>query len=359
VTVLISEKGGTLKESVRKIFECFDKNIDYKRGFFLKPNIVFPVNEKSGEITRPKVVRAVIEVLRERAGEAEIVIGEGTAAGTIPLENFRVSGFLNLSKQAHVPLLDLNEVERIGIKWKYGRIDLPGIIFERNYINLPILKMSSAAVISGAMKNQKGLLSVGMKKKFHKMGLHDPIAELARVVQPTLTIMDAFNVFKKDVLMAGDNLYEIDKTAIDLLGMNEPEYLSLARQYGLGSDKYRVLKGDVPKIRIRKKETDKYKKWLRMRLWSNPRACSMCRLNLINLKRIRLKNLDHAFSTYLKLLKHSIKGAEFVFGSDPKFSPTYEKVICIGNCTKKLAQEKGYAHIPGCPPSEEEMVKYL
>lgn len=359
MTVLISEKSDTLKESVRKIFECFDKNIDYKRGFFLKPNIVFPVNGKSGEITRPKVVRAVIEVLRERAGEAEIVIGEGTAAGTIPLENFRVSGFLNLSKQAHVPLLDLNGIERIGVKWKYGVIDLPQVVFERNYINLPILKMSSAAMISGAMKNQKGLVSVRMKKKFHKMGLHEPIAELAKIVQPRLTIMDGFNIFKKDVLIAGDNLYEIDKAVVDLLGMEEPEYLMLARQYGLGGDDFRVLRGDLPRIRIRKKETEKYKKYLRIRLWSNPRACSMCRLNLINLKRIRLKNLDHAFSTYLKLLKHSIKGAEFVFGSYPKFSPSYEKVICIGTCTEKLARENGYAHIPGCPPSEEDMVKYL
>ena len=359
MTVSFSEKNDTLKESVKKIFECFDKKINYNRGFFLKPNIVFPVNGKSGEITRPEAVKAVIEVLKEIAGGAEIVIGEGTAAGTVPTDNFRVSAYLDLAKEANVPLLNLNEVERIGVKWRYGIIDLPKIVFEKNYINLPILKKSSAATLSGAMKNQKGLISDRMKKKFHKMGLHEPIAELAKVVQPSLTIMDAFNIFKKDVLVAGDSLYEIDQAIVDLLGMKEPEYLMLARQYGVGNDGFRILKGDLPRIRMRRNITDEYKKYLKIRLWSNPRACSMCRLSLIKLKKVRPKNLKHSFSMYLKLFKHSIKGAEFVFGSEPKFIPTYKKIICIGNCTKRLAQEKGYVHIPGCPPSKEDITRYL
>ena len=166
--VLITKEEKDIKKSLRKIIETFEEKLDFSKGFFLKPNIVFPVSEKSGQLTRHKVVKGLIEVLREKDSGVEIVLAEGTAAGSNPEENFRISGYSQLASDLGVDLLDLNKVEHVKVKWKHGIIQLPKLAFEKTYINLPILKTSSAAGISGAMKNQKGLLTPNMKKGFHK-----------------------------------------------------------------------------------------------------------------------------------------------------------------------------------------------
>lgn len=360
MAVFVIKEQKNIRKSISEIFNKFEKVIDYTKGFFIKPNIVFPVLPGSGEITRPDVVRAVIEVLRERYGKVDIVIGEGTAAGTIPIDNFKISGFLNLAKELKVELIDLNEVERISMKWKYGLIEFPKIVFERVYINLPILKLSAAAIISGALKNQKGLLSPDMKKKFHKLGLHDPIAQLAKVIQPDLTIMDGFNFFKREnIFIAGDNAYETDGLAIKLLNIDEPEYFKIARENEIGSDDFLLKEHNSLQLNSNKYKVEKYKEYFNIRLWSNPRACSMCRLTLYDIKKCPMKDIKYSLQMYLKLSKYILKGVDFIFGSKPEFEANSKNVICIGDCTKRLAQKKGYKHIPGCPPTKEEMIKCI
>jgi len=334
--VLITEEGKDIKKSLRKIIETFEEKLDFSKGFFLKTNIVFPVSEKSGLLTRHKVVKGLIEVLREKDSGVEIVLAEGTAAGSNPEENFRISGYSRLAKKLGVDLLNLNEVEHVKLKWKYGTIQLPKLAFEKTYINLPILKASSAAGISGAMKNQKGLLTPNMKKGFHKLDLHEPI------------------------LISGNNTYEIDTLAIKLLGTNEPDYIKISRDIGVGTDDYISLGNDIGNIKSNfKYKPEEFKKFFRIRLWSNPRACSMCRFLFHDITRFPPNNLRYTIGMYIKLLKYAFTGAEIVFGSDPEFKRKHTKVICIGNCTKKLAKENSYVNIPGCPPTKEEMLKYL
>jgi uncharacterized protein (DUF362 family) len=360
MSVVIERENKNIKVSIRNLFDQFERKMDFSKGFFLKPNIVFPVLSHSGEITRPEVTRALVEVIREKNSRADIVIGEGTAAGTIPLENFQVSGYSLLANELGVELLDLNKVEKVELPWKYGTIELPKIVFEKNYINLPILKLSAAAIVSGALKNQKGILSPRMKKKFHRLGLHDPIAQLANLIQPHLTILDGINFFKKDnILVAGDNAYEVDATAIRLLNIQEPEYFRIAREIGIGRDEFELSGYSAVPFAPGTYRVHKYKEYFNVRLWSNPRACSMCRLTLYNVKNMPLKDIKYTYKMYLKLMKFIITGADFVFGSKVEFSARSKNVICIGNCTKKLAEDNEYTHVPGCPPTKEEMIKYL
>lgn len=70
--VFIAKEQNNTKKAVRRIIEAFQDKLDLSKGVFLKPNIVFPVREKSGEITRHAVVRAVIDVLRELNSNVDI-----------------------------------------------------------------------------------------------------------------------------------------------------------------------------------------------------------------------------------------------------------------------------------------------
>ena len=58
-------------------------------------------------------------------------------------------------------------------------------------INLPVLKGHCQTTITCALKNCKGCLPDSEKRRFHALGLHKPIAALAAVLKPALTIVDS------------------------------------------------------------------------------------------------------------------------------------------------------------------------
>ena len=358
MSVLITDGSQNQKSALHRIFDTFLTDEDAARGIFIKPNIVFPVREESGEITPPTLVKALISVLRERYSNIEIILGEGVAAGCDPQENFFASGYADLAHELNIPLLDLHEGERITVEWKFGTLKLPKVVFEHTYINLPILKPSSACVISGALKNQKGLLSPALKKRFHRMGLHEQIAELNLAVKPSLTIMDCRIFFGRDKFISGNNCGEIDATACSLLGIEEPEHVQLSRNARLFTTGYSVT-GDEIKVkgvssRPSKKE---FKSIGRLRLWSNPQACTMCRYLFRDVQRNILNRRNLATAT--KLLPYTIKGAEIIMGSNAQWRKEYDTVICVGSCTRRVAKEGDYIYIPGCPPTPDDLNKNL
>jgi uncharacterized protein (DUF362 family) len=358
MAVILSDGHKTLQDSIQYILNTFLTDLDCTRGIFIKPNIVFPVKPSSGEITSPSLVKTLITTLRERFRNIDIIIGEGVAAGCDPRENFQVSGFAELADELIVPLLDLHSTERKTVAWKFGKLELPCVALERTYINLPILKPSSACVVSGALKNQKGLVLPAMKKQFHRLGLHEQIAELNNVLQPSLTIMDCSRFFGRNVLISGNNCGEIDATACDLLGIEEPEHVQLSRSARVFTPGYSV-KGDEIKIRraVDRLKVKQFKRFGRLRLWSNPQACTMCRYLFRDIQNNLLKPENLLVGE--KLLVHSIKGAEIIMGSDPQWRKEYDTVICIGVCTRRVAKEGGYIYIPGCPPSLSDLNKNL
>ncbi len=356
--VLLSNGRSNIQETVHQILDTFLSDIDCTRGFFIKPNIVFAVKPSSHEITSPVIVRILISAIRARYPNTHIILGEGVAAGCDPLENFNTSGYTQLARELNVPLVDLHRADRQTVAWKFGRLELPRLALDYIYINLPILKSSNACVISGALKNQKGLLLPAVKKQFHRHGLHEQIAELNLAVQPTLTIMDCSNFFGPNTFISGNNCGEVDSTACNLLGIDEPEHVQLCRKNRVFASGYSVT-GDRLKIKrpSMRPKIKQFKRLGRLRLWSNPLACTMCRRIFHDVEMDVLKRQNFVMGA--KLMAHSIKGAEIIMGKDPQWRKEYRTVICIGDCTRRVAKEGGYIHIPGCPPTLDDFKNHL
>jgi hypothetical protein len=178
-------------------------------------------------------------------------------------------------------------------------------------------------------------------------------------IQPDLTILDASNLFKDDILIAGDSTYEIDSLVVRLLGISEPGYLESRRNIGINPSP-EILGERLEGLHVKPlKEHGDYRSLLRLRLWSNPRACSMCRFLLQDVARYKKGDPISSCLSTVKLGKLAITGAELVYGFDPVVRPQYGKVICIGDCTKKLAKERGYVHVPGCPPQRRDFIDRL
>jgi len=96
-----------------------------------------------------------------------------------------------------------------------------------------------------------------------------------------------------------------------------------------------------------------FKRLGKLRLWSNPQACTMCRYIFRDIQRNAIKPQNLLAGA--KLLTHSIKGAEIIMGKNPQWRKEHGTVICIGACTRHVAKEGDYIHIPGCPPTPEDL----
>ena len=358
VFIARSDKG--IEVALQRIILRFLKADDLERGIFLKPNIVFAVNDRSGEITRRVVVEQVISILRAMNPAVDIVIGEGVAAGANAQENFAVSGYADLAQRLRVPLVDLEESKTVDVDWKYGKLALPAMALKRTYISLPILKLNSAAGISGAMKNQKGLVRSATKKQFHRMGLHGPLVELNRIVQPYLTIVDCATQFKGALFLAGTSTVELDSHIIDLLQIAPPENVRLAREQ-ISASQPTTAEGDAPyKPRTRHKNSNRpFRRFFRLRIWAGAGACSLCRRRLIEIKSPAALFRRSGLLTALKLIGYIVTGADIIIGSDARPVPDSHRIICFGECTRPIALDGDYTYIPGCPPRTQEIANSL
>ncbi|MBT4174754.1 DUF362 domain-containing protein [archaeon] len=333
-------------------------SIDYtpkKKKILLKPNIVGPKDENSHVITNPKVLIALIEYFKDY----EIVIGEGSVAGTDTKLCFKSAGYEEIAKKYNVKLLDFNVCERKKVKWKYGELSLPKILDTHEYINVAKMKTHLQTTVTLAMKNQKGLLSPLDKKEFHKSGeINAKIAALNEVIKPDLNVIDAIDCMEGNgpgaegtkitinKLLASTDVYAIDNAALKIMGIpiNKVKYMK--------KQEYETI-GILSEHRF--KMPDEYYHKLGLRMWFNS-SCSGCNHNIMT----AIKTLPkYPFKTIKFLFLVTFGKLNIIAGPDYSKLPKKGKIICVGTCTKKLAKEKGYFHIDGCPPKVEEIIKWL
>ncbi len=210
----------------------------------IKPNLV---NASPHPVTTPAILcGSIISWLRDHFSNP-VIIAEGT--GDIhmnTMEVFDALGYVSLSAEMNVPLVDLNEEETILLSHSRNTIfpefHMPAIAMDSYIISVPVLKAHSLARITGTLKNMMGFApprfyqadSRWKKSEFHKH-MQQSIRELNRFRTPDLTIMDATIGLSRyhlggpqcdppvNTLMGGTDPVEIDREAAKLLGFDWTE----------------------------------------------------------------------------------------------------------------------------------------
>jgi len=324
-----------------------------KNKIFIKPNVVNIRKPGTGVITHPRVVEALLKYF----SGYEVVIGEGSIIGKDTKEVFEKTGYAGLADRYGVQLMDLNDAERVPIQWKYGTIKIPKILKTHEYINVPTMKTHIVTKVTIALKNQKGLLSVTDKMRFHKMGLHQPIKEFAEVVKPDLTVVDGVICVEGDgpglsgrtkkmgLVIAGTDMIEVENVCCQIMGFDVEEIAHIPA----------VRIGEIRGLSIEEVR----KPFLRARpfhkkfnVYYHPfDACSGC----INSVGEGIRSIRSPLKLAKLLYWGILRRTDFVAGLNPVLPKVTDRVICVGNCAAKFAEQYDLPLIKGCPPNPDDV----
>ncbi|MFH1097837.1 MAG: DUF362 domain-containing protein [Candidatus Desantisbacteria bacterium] len=338
----------------------------------LKPNIVMPAKPSTAIVTHPAIVEATINLLRD-AGIFDISIVEEPAIGIDVQKSFQVSGYTELAKRMGVSIYGFDDLEKVEIEWPYGKLSIPRIFLHADlYINLPKIKTHSYTTVTLSIKNQKGLVSSQLKKYIHTLGLHKPLIELAKVIQPHLVIMDGICAMegegptqgkskKLNALIVGTNMLECDIVASNLMGIDayKVAHLAYGINEGLG-EKEPVITGDSISSLMKQFASAnlEYSRRLNVYAWHNPAACSSCMNSFHRAIKEAILNPKWWLPFVSRFAWYALFGKiNILQGKNASIPPRLGWNVCFGTCTHKLAKEKGFAFVPGCPPVVDDVLK--
>lgn len=319
----------------------------------LKPNLVVADLPSQGATTHREILEGCICYLQQHHIKNLSII-EGSWVGDLTERAFRVCEYDTLSRQYGVPLYDLKKDETVPVQTAIGNIHICKRAKKADYlINLPVLKGHCQTTMTGALKNCKGCLPDHEKRHFHSMGLMKPIAALAAVLKPSLTIVDNIcgdlnfeeggNPVPTHRIFLGEDMVQLDTYGCRLMGIDTDQvpYIALAQEYGAGS----MALDESNLIFLNEQGADVMfgkPSGIAARLAKNVQAksaCSACYGNLIHaLYRMKEKN---GFYHDAVAIGQGWQGKEF-------------EGLGIGRCCDKAA----FA-VPGCPPTAADILKAL
>ncbi len=215
----------------------------------IKPNIAWNRTPEQAANTNPFVVEAVVEMCLEAGAKKVTVLDHTINPAQVTYDRSGIKSALQSTK-ASLELVDERKFKEKSIP--NGQILKSWIIYQDAldvdvFINLPIAKHHSLTKLSLGIKNYMGLIK--NREDIHTR-IDQKLADLATVIKPHLTIMDAYRVLTangpnggtpRDIKLIGQIIAGIDPVAVDsytstLFGLKGEQvgYIKASNAMGLG-----------------------------------------------------------------------------------------------------------------------------
>ena len=365
-------KGSHYKEMTKKLLDlsCLAQRIPSEKSLVgIKPNLLGPVSASEGATTHPEVAAGLIEYLQEH-GFRNIVMMESSWVGDRTEDALLVCGFDRIAEKYHVPFWDLQKDESAVLDCAGMKLEVCKKALLPDFrINVPVLKGHCQTRMTCALKNWKGLLPSAEKRRFHRMGLHEPIGHLSAGVRQDFILADCIcpdpvfedgghPVLHERLIAAADPVL-CDSFGCSLMGISPDEvgYIGVAEECGVGKSHLKNAfltfadeNGEILFSGNADKGAGKYA-------------------------------LSGAACTYRKILKlqETVDSVDSCSGCWGKLLPVLERLdregrldkiretICIGqgyrgkkgslgigSCTRDFER-----FLPGCPPEEDAIYDFL
>ncbi len=222
----------------------------------VKPNIGWQRPPEHAVNTHPDVVAEVVRLCLD-AGPKRVIVTDCPVRRSRAA--FEWSGILDASDAAGAEIIipEDSSYRTVIVSERLGAWDvLEPFVTATKIINVPVAKSHNLMGSAAGMKNWIGI-TTKLRYVFHN-DIDLSIAELARLMKPTLTVIDASRVLMRggpsggslgDVnpygaVAAGFDPVALDGWAASIFGTDPdalPEYLQIAERMGLGSADYRSV----------------------------------------------------------------------------------------------------------------------
>jgi uncharacterized protein (DUF362 family) len=338
--------------------------LDYhprRSKILLKPNVVtVPRWLPMGGVPRAAITDArLIEALLRVFSDYEVTIAESSLASCDTGQVLERTGVAALARRYGARLVNLDEAERFDVAWAFGTLRLPALLRTHEYINVPKLKTHLLTGVTLACKNQKGLLTDADKIRAHcELGLPGAIRALAEAIQPALSIVDGVvglegagptlgRPRRAGFIVAGQDMHAVDVACCDLISV------SLERVDHLDRVAYRPVGRTVEEMRLRF-AAPTTARIANLHIHAAPSTCSRC-----------LQSMHDGAAAFWRSPRHMLRGTwscilrrtDLLMGDVTEVPPAARgRVICYGDCTRRLAEAYGLPLISGCPPSQDAHV---
>ncbi len=216
----------------------------------LKPNFVVSDVPENGAVTHPGVVSACIEYFQTH-GITDISVIESCWVGDETMRAMRKNGCDKVLKKYNIPFYDLKKDTYRRVSSPIGHIEVCERALNATLlVDLPVLKGHCQTRMTCALKNLKGCIPDREKRRFHSLGLMEPIAALGSILKPGLIIVDSIcgdlnfeeggTPVHTNRMYLGTDAVQVDAYGCSLMGLDVEDvpYIHLAEEYGAGDSSW-------------------------------------------------------------------------------------------------------------------------
>jgi uncharacterized protein (DUF362 family) len=220
----------------------------------IKPNLSFASNTDCGATTSPDIVKQMVQLCLNAGASRIFVVDHTIQDATLCVERSRIEEAIIDKKVSLVTLQQERQYYEIDVPagTELNTIQVAKIVRDADLlINMPTAKTHSATGVSLGIKGLMGL--IWDRGHLHRVNLHRAIAELATVIKPGLTVVDATRALTSggpggpgktvtlNKVVAGTDLVAVDSYTVGLAQWykkswtgNQVKYIRAAADLGLG-----------------------------------------------------------------------------------------------------------------------------
>lgn len=209
----------------------------------LKVNLLMGKDPKEAVTTHPEFVRVLGRMIKDLGAEVLIADSPGGPFNERILKNaYKKAGLLKVAEEENFTLNYITSSKNV--EFPKGRINksfqLADYLAEADLIiNLPKLKTHGLTMYTGGVKNLFGCIPGVLKADYHlrMQSVYDfsrMLNDLAELVKPTLTVMDAVVGMEGEgpsngerrsfnYLLASESPFYLDLAAVQLIGIKPPD----------------------------------------------------------------------------------------------------------------------------------------
>lgn len=217
----------------------------------VRANACWAVKPDSGIASDPRVVEALMQLIRRETKPAEVIVADRSSIGADTAESFRVTGIGEAALRGGADrILPLEQDQRVSVQ-----VPQPMVLFKPVYLSKTMLeadvliylskmKVHKLTQISMTLKMNQGSLDWYDAIRNHRADMHQKMIDMLKVMRPHLSIVDALwpmqgqgpgSPFPEDlikdfnVILAGKDPVAVDTVGSTIMGFDARHDIPMLR----------------------------------------------------------------------------------------------------------------------------------